>query len=74
METMERKQPRPRRSLTPEFEAEIVEHCRRHGRSIRRVARDWVTQAHPHTEWSTSGDRNPGFMTHKHLPVSRNGG
>ena len=28
METMERKKkPRPRRSFTPEFKAEIVEHC-----------------------------------------------
>ena len=28
METMERKKPRPRRSFTPEFKAEIVELCR----------------------------------------------
>ena len=27
METMERKKPRPRRSFTPEFKAEIVERC-----------------------------------------------
>jgi transposase len=55
METMERKKPRPRRSFTPEFKAEIVEHCRRGDRSIGQVARDydltetavrsWVTQA-----------------------------
>jgi transposase-like protein len=29
METMERKQPRARRSFTPEFKAEIVELCQR---------------------------------------------
>jgi len=55
METMERKKPRPRRSFTPEFKAEIVEHCRRGDRSIGQVARDfdltetavrsWVNQA-----------------------------
>ena len=55
METMERKKPRPRRSFTPEFKAEIVELCRRGDRSIGQVARDfdltetnvrtWVKQA-----------------------------
>jgi transposase len=55
METMERKKPRPRRSFTPEFKAEIVELCRRGDRSIGHVARDfdlsesnvrtWVNQA-----------------------------
>jgi transposase len=55
METMERKKPRRRRSFTPEFKAEIVEHCRRGDRSIGQVARDfdltetavrkWVEQA-----------------------------
>jgi transposase-like protein len=41
METMERKKPRPRRSFTPEFKAEIVELCRRGDRSIGQVARDF---------------------------------
>ena len=55
METMERKKPRPRRSFTPEFKAEIVELCRRGDRSIGQVAKDfdltetnvrtWVKQA-----------------------------
>ncbi|MGR6923784.1 transposase [[Actinomadura] parvosata] len=52
---MGKKKPRPRRSFTPEFKAEIVELCRRGDRSIREVARDfdltetavrqWVRQA-----------------------------
>lgn len=29
MESMRKKKPRPRRSFTPEFKAEIVELCRR---------------------------------------------
>jgi transposase len=55
METVVRKKPRPRRSLTPEFKADIVERCRRGDRSIGQVARDfdltetavrdWVKQA-----------------------------
>ncbi|NRQ34480.1 transposase [Nonomuraea sp. NN258] len=52
---MGKKKPRPRRSFTPEFKAEIVELCRRGDRSIREVAQDfdltetavrqWVRQA-----------------------------
>ena len=37
METMERKQPRRRRSFTPEFKAEIVERCRAGDRTIGQV-------------------------------------
>ena len=40
METMERKQPPARRSLTPKFKAEIVELCQRGDRSIGQVACD----------------------------------
>jgi transposase-like protein len=55
METMERTKPRPRPSLTPEFETEIVERCQAGDRSVGQVARDfdrtetavrtWVAQA-----------------------------
>ncbi|WP_147267877.1 transposase [Spongiactinospora rosea] len=55
MESIAKKKPRPRRSFTPEFRAEIVELCRRGDRSIGEVARDfdltetsvrqWVRQA-----------------------------
>jgi transposase len=55
METMERKKPRPRRSFTPEFKADIVERCRAGDRTVAQVARDfdltetavrkWVAQA-----------------------------
>jgi transposase-like protein len=37
METMERKQPRRRRSFTPEFKAGIVERCRAGDRTIGQV-------------------------------------
>ena len=55
METVAKKKPRPRRSFTPEFKAEIVERCRAGDRTIGQVARDfdltetavrkWVNQA-----------------------------
>lgn len=55
MESMEKKKPCPRRSFTPEFEAEIVELCRGGDRSVGQVAKDfdltetavrlWVSQA-----------------------------
>lgn len=41
METMDRKRPRPHGSITPEFKAEIVEHCGRADRSIGQAARDF---------------------------------
>jgi transposase len=55
METMASKQPRPRRSFTPEFKAEVVELVRQPGNTAGSVARDlnltetavraWVKQA-----------------------------
>ncbi|MGV9386460.1 transposase [Nonomuraea sp. NPDC003707] len=52
---MGKKKPRPRRSFTPEFKAEIVELCQRGDRSVGQVAKDfdltetavrqWVRQA-----------------------------
>jgi transposase len=55
MESMGKKRPRPRRSFTAEFKAEIVELCQRGDRTIGQVARDfeltetavraWVKQA-----------------------------
>lgn len=55
MDAMGKKKPRPRRSFTREFKAEIVELCQRGERSVGQVAKDfdltetavrqWVTQA-----------------------------
>jgi len=55
METMANKQPRPRRSFTPEFKAEVVDLVRQPGKTVGGVARDldltetavraWVKQA-----------------------------
>jgi transposase len=55
METTERNKPRPRRSFSPEFKAEIVERCAAGDRTVSQLARDfdltetavraWVNQA-----------------------------
>jgi transposase len=41
MESMGKKKPRPRRSFTSEFKAEIVELCRRGDRSVGQIAADF---------------------------------
>ena len=60
MESMERKKPRPRRSFTPEFKAEIVELCGRGDRSIGQVARDFDLTETAVREWSARPNAMPG--------------
>jgi transposase len=60
METMERKQPRARRSFTPEFKSEIVELCQRGDRSIGRVARDFDLTETAVREWVRQAERDAG--------------
>ncbi len=60
METMERKKPRTRRSFTPEFKAEIVEHCKRGDRTIRQVARDFDLTETAVRSWVAQADVDAG--------------
>jgi transposase len=60
MESMGRKQPRPRRSFTPEFKAEIVELCQRGDRSIGQVARDFDLTETAVREWVKQAERDAG--------------
>ena len=55
METMERKKPRPRRSFTPEFKADIVERCRAGDRSIGQVAKDFELTETAVRAWVQAG-------------------
>jgi transposase len=60
MESMGRKRPRPRRSFTPEFKAEIVELCQRGDRSVGQVARDFDLTETAVREWVRQAERDAG--------------
>ena len=60
MESMERRKPRPRRSFTPAFKAEIVELCQRGDRSIGQVARDFDLTETAVREWVRQAERDAG--------------
>ncbi|WP_344287856.1 transposase [Streptomyces synnematoformans] len=72
---MGKKKPRPRRSFTPEFKAEIVELCRRGDRSVGQVAKDfdltetavrlWVSQA------EADAGEEPGLTTGERAELVR---
>jgi transposase len=60
MESMGRKKPRPRRSFTAEFKAEIVELCQRGDRSVGQVARDFDLTETAVREWIRQAGRDAG--------------
>ncbi len=60
METVAKKKPRPRRSFTPEFKAEIVERCRQGDRSIAQVAKDFNLVESAVRRWVEQADIDSG--------------
>jgi transposase len=60
METMARKKPRPRRSFTPEFKADIVERCRVGDRTVGQVAKDFDLTETAVREWVKQAERDEG--------------
>lgn len=60
MESMGRKRPRPRRSFTSEFKAEIVELCLRGDRSVGQVARDFDLTETAVRAWVKQAERDAG--------------
>ncbi|MGH3952277.1 MAG: transposase [Pseudonocardiaceae bacterium] len=60
METMARKKPRPRRSFTPEFKADIVERCRVGDRTVGQVAKDFDLTETAVREWVKQSERDEG--------------
>src|SRR5579863_2775493 len=60
MESMGRKKPRPRRSFTPEFKAEIVELCQQGDRSVGQVAKDFDLTETAVREWVKQAERDAG--------------
>jgi len=67
METVAKKKPRPRRSFTDEFKADIVEQCRKGDRSIARVAKDFDLTETAVREWVKQAEiddgRRPGLTS-----------
>jgi transposase len=63
METMGKKKPRPRRSFTPEFKAEIVELCQRGDRSVGQIAKDFDLTETAVREWLKQAERDAGTRT-----------
>jgi len=60
LETVAKKKPRPRRSFTPEFKAEIVERCRVGDRSIPQVAKDFSLVESAVRRWVEQADIDEG--------------
>lgn len=60
METMGKKKPRPRRSFTREFKAEIVELCQRGERSVGQVAKDFDSTETAVRQWVAQAERDAG--------------
>jgi transposase len=61
METMERKEPRPRRSFTPEFKAEVVALVRQPGKTAGGVAREMGLTETAVRKWVQQADRDEGL-------------
>ncbi|MFE0151802.1 transposase [Nonomuraea sp. NPDC059007] len=57
---MGKKKPRPRRSFTPEFKAEIVELCQRGDRSVGQVAKDFDLTETAVRQWVRQAEVNNG--------------
>jgi transposase len=60
MESMGKKKPRPRRSFTSDFKAEIVELCQRGDRSVGQVAKDFDLTETAVREWLRQAERDAG--------------
>ena len=63
MESMGKKRPRPRRSFTPEFKAEIVELCRRGDRSVGQIAKDFDLTETAVRDWVRQADIDAGVRS-----------
>jgi transposase len=60
METMDRKQPRPRRSFTPDFKAEVVALVRQPGKTAGGVAREMGLTETAVRAWVKQAERDDG--------------
>jgi transposase len=63
METMGKKKPRPRRSFTAEFKADIVQRCRQGDRTVRQIAQDFDLTETAVRAWMKQADLDEGTRT-----------
>jgi transposase len=63
MENVGKKRPRPRRSFTAEFKAEIVELCQRGERTIRQVSQDFDLTETAVREWVKQAELDAGIRS-----------
>lgn len=63
METMAKKKPRPRRSFTPEFKADIVSRCRAGDRTVAQVAKDFDLTETAVRAWVRQAELDDGTRT-----------
>jgi transposase len=70
MESMGKRQSRPRRSFTAEFKAEIVELCQRGDRSVGQVARDFDLTETAVREWVKQAERDAGTRVDRGLTTA----
>ena len=61
-----RKRPRPRRSFTPEFKADIVERCLVGDRSVNQVAEDFDLTETAIREWVRQAEMMPALGRYRH--------
>lgn len=62
MESMGKKKPRPRRSFTPEFKAEIVELCRRGDGPAGQIAKDFDLTETAVRDWARQAEVDAGKL------------
>ncbi|MFI6936787.1 transposase [Streptomyces sp. NPDC050287] len=60
MDSMRKNKPRPRRSFTPEFQAEIVEQCRRGDHSLGQIAKDFDPTETAARDWMKQAETDAG--------------
>jgi transposase len=60
METMAKKKPRPRRSFTAQFKADIVQRCCAGDRTVAQVAKDFDLTETAVREWVKQAERDEG--------------
>lgn len=63
MQSNGKKKPRPRRSFTPEFKADIVARCRQGDRTVRQVAQDFDLTETAVRAWVKQAELDDGTRT-----------